>query len=110
MTDKLCSYLGLARRAGRLSMGNDPVLESLGKRQSSLVLAARDLSERTLRKITAAAQQAQVKLLQTPLSMEDLSYAIGKRVGIVSVNDDGFARKIEELCDQEILARRESGD
>ena len=40
----LLSLLGLARRAGKLSLGNDAAVESLRKGQARLVLLASDLS------------------------------------------------------------------
>ena len=99
MVNKLLSFLGLARRAGRLTMGNDPVIESIQKKEAKILLAAADLSPRTLKGVAAAAETGNVRLIQTPISMEELSFAIGKRVGILSVNDAGFAKKIEQLCD-----------
>ena len=37
MNDRLLSLLGLARRAGRLSLGNDPVLSSMEEGKAKLV-------------------------------------------------------------------------
>ena len=47
MQNKLTSLLGLSRRAGKLTMGHDPVAESVAKGESCLVLMAQDLSPRT---------------------------------------------------------------
>lgn len=110
MVNKLLSFLGLARRAGKLAMGNDPVLESIQKKEAKLLLAAGDLSPRTLRGIETAAQAGNVRLIQTGISMDELGFAIGKRVGILSVNDAGFADKIEQLCDGITETREINGD
>ena len=45
MNDRLLSLLGLARRAGRLSLGNDPVLSSMEEGKVKLVLVCPDLSQ-----------------------------------------------------------------
>lgn len=99
MVNKFLSFLGLARRAGKLTMGNDPVIESIQKKEAKVLLAAADLSPRTLKGVAAAAAAGDVRLIQMEISMDELGFAIGKRVGIVSVNDAGFAKKIEQLCD-----------
>ena len=49
MNDRLLSLLGIARRAGKLTMGFDPVAEDVAKHKAKLVLTASDLSERTLK-------------------------------------------------------------
>lgn len=95
--DKLLSLLGIARRAGKLALGNDPVLEAIRKQDAKLILAAVDLSTRTQKGIAAAAQTGNIPLLQTTISMDEFGFAIGKRVGILSVNDAGFAEKIRQL-------------
>ena len=38
---QLLNLMGLARRAGRLSLGSDPVIESLRKGQARLVILAK---------------------------------------------------------------------
>ena len=95
--DKLLSLLGIARRAGKLALGNDPVLEAIHKQEAKLILAAGDLSQRTKKGIETAAQTGNIPLLQTTISMDELGFAIGKRVGILSVNDAGFANKMTQL-------------
>ena len=101
MKAKLLSLLGLARRAGKLSVGNDPVLESIRKKESSLLLAAEDLSPRTMKGIRAAA--GELPLLRLAVPMDEIGAAIGKRVGILSVNDAGFAKKLTEISKELIL-------
>lgn len=98
MKDKVLSLLGLARRAGKLAIGNDSVLESIEKKEAKMIFAAGDLSVRTCKKIEAAAQEKEIPFLQTTISMDELGFAIGKRVGILSITEIGFANKIKQLC------------
>ena len=49
MNNKLLSLLGIARRAGRLSLGYDSAEEAMKNGKSRLLILAWDLSERTLR-------------------------------------------------------------
>ena len=84
MQNKLTSLLGLSRRAGKLTMGHDPVAESVAKGESCLVLMAQDLSPRTKK---------------TALTLDEMGFAVGKRVGVVSVNEAGFAKKLQALAE-----------
>ena len=52
--DRLISFLGIARKAGKLTFGFDSVCESLRKKESCMVLIASDASEGTVRGITYA--------------------------------------------------------
>ena len=98
MNKKLLSLLGIARRAGRLSLGFDAAADAMQNNQCRLLLLANDLSERTVRSITRTAQQTDTRMIVLDIPMETLGAAIGKLTGIVSVNDKGFAEKMKTLC------------
>lgn len=95
--DRLLSLLGLARRAGRLTMGNDAVISSVEEGISALVLLAGDLSPRTVKGVELAAQNASVDTVRIVQTMDQISLALGKRCGVVSINDTGFAKKARTL-------------
>lgn len=97
MNNRILSLLGLARRAGRLTLGNDAVLESIKEEEAKLILLAQDLSARTVKGIQPAAQQAGVPLVCIAETMDEIGMALGKRVGVIAVNDQGFAAKLTEL-------------
>ncbi len=98
MNEKLLSLLGIARRAGRLSLGFDAATESMQKGRCRLLLLANDLSERTVRNITLSARQTETPTIVTDSTMQQLGAAVGKTTGIISVNDNGFADKMRTLC------------
>ena len=54
--ERLLSFLGIARRAQKLSMGADAAQEAMQKGKTKLLLLASDLSERSERSARAAAQ------------------------------------------------------
>ncbi|PEQ24594.1 hypothetical protein CH238_08525 [[Clostridium] leptum DSM 753] len=93
MNDRLLSLLGLARRAGRLSLGNDPVLSSMEEGKVKLVLVCPDLSQRTLKGIESRAEAFGVPLVTIEQTMDQVSMSLGKRCGVLALNDEGFARK-----------------
>ena len=86
--NKLLSLLGIARRAGRLSLGNDPAL------------VANDLSKRTLKGVCFAAEEAHIDVLTMNETMDEIGAALGKRTGVIAVNDAGFANKMRTMCSE----------
>ena len=101
MNAKLLSFLGLARRAGRLALGFDAASDAMLSGKCRLLILASDLSERTIRSITRTANQTQTRTIVSDISMNDLGCAIGKQTGIVAVNDKGFADKLETLFSEQ---------
>lgn len=88
------SLLGLARRAGKLAMGNDAAIQALQKGRVTLVLLASDLSPRTEKGIRTCAEEAGVLVVKTTACMDEIGAALGKRTGIAAVLDAGFAKRL----------------
>ena len=105
-TDKISGMLGLCRRAGRLVLGFDITVEALEKKTAALVLIANDASGRTAREIAKAAEKAEIPVKVLPLTMDEISYAVAKRAGVLAVCDSGFANRINELLRQRDEAER----
>lgn len=97
MYEKLLSLLGLARRAGKLTLGFDAAVQSADKGTSSLLITAGDLSERSKKAVAAAADRSRTELIALDIPMSRLGEAVGKHTGIISVNDPGFAGKLKTL-------------
>ncbi|WP_085832759.1 L7Ae/L30e/S12e/Gadd45 family ribosomal protein [Clostridium merdae] len=100
MTNRVLSLLGIARRAGRLSLGHDAVDEALKKREAKLIVLAQDVSARTATHAQKAAQQAEVPCLILADGMDEIGMAIGKKIGVIAVNDQGFAKRLTELANE----------
>ncbi len=99
MNEKALSLLGLARRAGKLSLGFDPSVDAVIHGRSELILLCEDISERSRKKITDLAGRTGVKVISPDVSMNRMGMAIGKTSGIISVDDEGFANKLIMLCE-----------
>lgn len=100
MNDRLLSLLGIARRAGKITLGFDAVCSSVGKNESKLILAAADVSEGTMRKLRNHLSESEINIREIPYGMEPINAAIGKPVRLISINDSGFANKFNELLDK----------
>ena len=103
MQNKYMSLLGLARRAGRLSMGHDTVMEAVKKKKSKLILFTSDTSERLREEITGEVERhcEEVRIRIIGETMEEIHYLLGYWAGVISVNDINFAVRILELTQQE---------
>ena len=96
MQDRLLSFLGLCRRAKRLVIGAETTIESVESGKSQLVLYASDFSRGSLKKVLHAAGSHGVDALMLPRTKEELSIALGRLSGVLSVEDRGFADKLCE--------------
>lgn len=97
MNDKLLSFLGLCRRAGKMSFGNDTVLTDMKSGTSQMVLIAADLSKNSEKSIIKTAKEYGVPLYRISRTKDEIERAIAKYTAIISINDSGFAKKLKEL-------------
>ena len=97
--EKLSGFLGLARKAGKLVFGFDMTVEAIRKGTAEAVLLSNDCAERTARNIKRIAEENETEILILPLTMDEIGYAVAKRVGVLSVCDSGFSKKIKELAE-----------
>ena len=93
--DNALRMTGLALRAGRLEVGEDPVGEACRRRACRLLLTARDAAEGSLRRAGYFAEEGQCLLLAAPWSKEELGAALGRSsCAMAAVTDLGFAQSI----------------
>lgn len=101
MNNKLLSFLGLCRRAGKMTIGNDAVIEEINNGESCLVLLAVDASQRTAKEVALVAENNNVEIRTLSCSKQQLSQALGKLTAVISIHDAGFAKKLMQLADNE---------
>ena len=93
--DKILTLLGFASKAGKLSFGMDASCTAIKKKQAQLIVTASDVSEKSRKEITFAASKTGVSVITlNNCDMEKLSHAVGRKGGIISVNEVGFAQSI----------------
>ena len=95
--DKLLSFLGICRRARKLVIGAETTVDSLNSGKSRLVIYADDVSANSLKKVLKTARSRGVDALCAPRSKNELSIALGRLSGVLSVEDKGFADRLREL-------------
>jgi ribosomal protein L7Ae-like RNA K-turn-binding protein len=91
MQDDLLKTLGLMRRAGKLSAGEDGVRQAVRKRSARLILVAADASENAVKRAEGFADAAQVPLIRLDADKDTLCRALGVNGGAMfAVCDEGF--------------------
>ena len=105
MTDsKLNGVLGLARRAGKVSLGHDAALTAVKQRAAHLCLVASDASERLYTEFARAVQAfgGTIPLIKSDYTMAEFGQVLGaKTTAVLTVNDRDFAKRISELIGRE---------
>ena len=101
MQDRLLSFLGICLRAKKLVIGADTSVVSIKDGKAQLVLYASDFSKGSLKKVLTASGQSGVEALALRRTKEELSVALGRLSGVLSVEDKGFADKLRELIKSE---------
>lgn len=103
MPKKYLSMLGLARRAGKLSMGHDMAMNALRNHSAKLIIFASDVSQRLIDEFEYASERFYPSLqsVQTEESIEELYFALGYKAGVITVDDSNFSGRIKELIIQE---------
>ncbi len=97
--DSFLTLLGLALRAGKVAVGEEPVRLALQERAARVVFLAGDASERTRRKVEP--KLGAVPLREIAPSKTALGRALGREsCALCAVTDQGFAqgllRRLEE--------------
>lgn len=99
MTANALGLLGLARKAGKLEIGEEPVGAACRDRKAKLVLTAADAAGNTAGKTGRLAQASGIRCVRIPFSKEELGAALGRRVcAVLAVTDGGFSRAFLEKC------------
>lgn len=95
MNDKVLTLLGFASKAGKLSYGMDAVKASLSQKKSKLVLISKDVSPKSSKEAVFFAEKSKIPVfLLGEHNMETVSHAVGRKCGILSVNDKSFSNSL----------------
>ncbi|MCM1543842.1 MAG: ribosomal L7Ae/L30e/S12e/Gadd45 family protein [Ruminococcus sp.] len=102
MNDRILSLLGLARRAGKLSLGHDAAIDAIVRNKAKLCFVCRDGSQRLKNEMSHACTYENKNITFKELDCEtaELSKAVGSKAAVLTVNDEGFAKAIAEKTDK----------
>ena len=90
---KLFDILTICNKAGKLCFGFDATVKSVNENKTHLILTASDLSPKTLKELEFKTQN-KIRIINIDFDMDTISCYLGKKTGIISINDKGFAKAI----------------
>ena len=93
--ERLLSLLGLARRAGKVEPGFDAATTAAREGKAALLLAAGDISEKTVKNLRYEGDRAGIPTVRVQPRMEEL----GRACGVLALTDQGFAKAAQELAE-----------
>ena len=94
-TAKLLSLIGLARKAGKLTIGTETVCDGVRSGSIKLVIASEKSSDNTKKRISNCAEYDGVCAEYVAVSPDMLGKAIGKTAtACVSIDDENFVKLI----------------
>lgn len=94
MRDEILSLLGLARRAGKVEAGFKAAAGSAREKKAWLLLATRDISEKTFKNLKYEGDRVQIPTVRLEASIDEAGKACGVKAGVLAVTDRGFAKAI----------------
>ena len=92
MKDKLLTLLGFAAKAGKLCYGMNACVASILTSKAKLLVIASDISSKSRKEINFHADKKNIPVIfLQEIDIQTLSNAVGRKCGIISVNDSSFA-------------------
>ncbi len=76
--DKSLNYMALARKAGRIELGEEPVGAAARAQKARLVVVAADASDHTWRRAKSFVAGSGQQCIKTPFSKDMLGQAVGR--------------------------------
>ncbi|MBO5340754.1 MAG: 50S ribosomal protein L7 [Oscillospiraceae bacterium] len=93
--DPILHLLGLARKAGRLEIGEEPVGAVCRARHAKLVLIASNAAPNTCRRAAHFGEAGSVLWLSLPQTKEELGLSLGRSsVAMLALTDIGLANSV----------------
>ena len=105
--DKALQYLALARKAGRIELGEEPVGAAARSRRARLVIVAEDAGDHTWRRAKSFVAGSDQLCMKVPFSKDAVGMAIGRTsLAIAAFTDPALALAfVKALPQQERYSR-----
>ena len=95
--DPILHLLGLARKAGRLEVGEEPVGAACRAHHARLVLLASDAAPNSCRRAAHFGQAGNVLFLELPFTKAELGFVLGRgSCAMLALTDIGLAASLAE--------------
>ncbi len=95
---KALNLLGLARRAGKISLGHDASEAQIKSGGAYACIVSGDASDRLKNEMESLCRANKTEFISTEYTMNELGKRLGsKKTAVLTVNDRGFAKRFNEL-------------
>ena len=99
--DKALNYLALARKAGRVELGEEPIGAAARGQHARLIIVASDASDHTWRRAQSFAAGTEQQCLRVPFTKDELGMAIGRTdLALAAFTDPALALSFVEALGQ----------
>ena len=99
--DKALNYLGLARKAGKAELGEEPVNGVTRALRAALVIVASDASDHTWRRANSFVAGTSQCVLRLPFTKDQLGFAVGRQeLAIAALTDAALAQAFVKALPQ----------
>ena len=101
-SEKVLSYLGLCKKAGKLVCGTDMAADMIRRGKAVLALTSSDASSNTVKRISDCCKFRSVEYTALPCTTEQTGRAVGRSGGIAAlcITDSSFAEMIKKAITQ----------
>jgi ribosomal protein L7Ae-like RNA K-turn-binding protein len=90
--DKALNYMALARKGGRIELGEEPVGAAARAQRARLVIVAADASDHTWRRALSFVANTAQQCIRVPFTKDELGMAIGRTsLAIAAFTDPALA-------------------
>ncbi|MEG2003349.1 MAG: ribosomal L7Ae/L30e/S12e/Gadd45 family protein [Clostridia bacterium] len=95
--NKVLSCLGLAKKAGKLSVGTASTLDEIKNKKALLVILASDASDNTKKLITDKAKFRSIPYQELDCTCSEMGDALGKTAcACAAITDKSFVKMFEQ--------------
>lgn len=99
--DKALNYLALARKAGRIELGEEPVGAAARAQKARLVIVAEDATDHTRRRAESFVAGSEQICLKVPFSKDQMGQAVGRTaLALAAFTDPALALAFVKALDQ----------
>ena len=93
--ERILSMIGLAKKAGRVEIGEEPVGAAARAKHARVILVAKDAGSSTVRRAFSFAETGACLCLTIPADKDQLGSCVGRTsVAMLAITDVGFAEAI----------------
>ena len=99
--DRALNYMGLARKAGLIELGEEPVGAVARARKARLVVVAQDATDHTWRRAKSFVAGSEQICLKVPFSKDQLGLAVGRsQLALAAFTDPALALAFVQALEQ----------